>query len=391
MEQEWDLFRRGHLDQERHHRLVSDAIRRNLSDLVTHGQLTSGGQVRIPVKALKQWRFEFDPDRNDHTGTFEADPLSSGGRGGGSGKRPRKGDIVGYRPRDAKGKGKSGQGGDGEGEAYYEVEVGAEAVAEILFADLELPRIQRKQASNSFIQREMMQDIRKKGPFSNLDKRRTVIENIRRNAASGTPGFGNLTDDDLRFRAFNVDRVPEDRVAVIFVRDRSGSMGEQEKHLTRVLSFWITQFLQYKYQRIAETAFVLFDTEASEVTEDEFIHLSEGGGTVVSTGFRRAQQIIDERFPPEQYNLYLFAFSDGDNPTGDNPQVVEVTSRLLPICNLIGYADIRPGGSSQVGRVEWSSVAKELQRLGADHLVTVNIREQDDVLGAMKRFFKKIG
>lgn len=389
MEQEWDLFRRGHLDQERHHRLVSDAIRRNLSDLVTHGQLTSGGRVRIPVKALKQWRFEFDPDRNDHTGTFEADPLTSGGQGGQSGKRPRKGDIVGYRPREGKGQG--GQGGDGEGETFYEVEVGVEAVAEILFADLELPRMQRKQSSASFTEREAMQDIRKKGPISNLDKRRTVIENIRRNAATGTLGFGNLADDDLRFRAFNVERVPEDRVAVLFVRDSSGSMGEPEKHLTRVLSFWITRFLQYKYKRIAETAFVLFDTKASEVTEDEFIHLSEGGGTLVSTGFKQAQQIMTDRFPPERFNLYLFAFSDGDNPTGDNPQVVQVASQLLPICNLVGYADIRPGSSGRAGKVEWSSVAQELQKIGADHLVTVNIREQDDVLGAMKRFFKKIG
>lgn len=386
LEQAWELFRRGHLDQERHHRLVRDAVKRNLADLVTHGHITAGGRVRIPIRALKQWRFAFDPEHQESTGTFSGDPLRPGNGSGRPGGRPRKGDIVGYRPKDEEGSG--GPGGEGHDEGVYEVEVGVEAVADVLFTNLELPRLRKKAPADAFTEELKMEEIRRKGALSNLDKRRTALENIRRNAARGAPEFGGLAEEDLRFRAAEIRRVPQDQVAVLFVRDRSGSMGEEEKYLTRVLSFWITRFLQHKYQKVAETAFVLFDTEASEVTEDEFIHRSEGGGTLVSTGFKLAAEIIAERFPPERYNLYLFAFSDGDNPSSDTPEVVRVVQELLPIINLIGYADIRPGAYKST-RSEWSTVAQELRDLKEEHLVAVNLREQEDVLRAMERFFSK--
>lgn len=50
---DWDLFRRGVLDQERHHELVRDAVRKNLKDLVTSNDLIvqeGGRRVRLPVR-----------------------------------------------------------------------------------------------------------------------------------------------------------------------------------------------------------------------------------------------------------------------------------------------------------------------------------------------------
>jgi uncharacterized protein len=392
MESPWDLFRRGQLDQERHLRLVREAIGKNLQDLVNHGAITNGGRVRLPIKSLRQWRFEFDPLRQEHTGTFPPDASGGnavGGQGQQPGRRPRKGDVVGRLPEQGQGgRGDPGGSGEGEGgEGFYEVEVGVEAVAEALFDGLELPRLQRKQAAEYYTEEWQMEDIRRKGSMANLDKRRTALENIVRNAAAGAPGFGNLSDADLRFRAPDVRRVPQDQVAVLFVRDRSGSMGDLEKHLTRVLAFWITRFLTFKYAKAVETAFVLFDTSAQEVTEEEFFHRSEGGGTAVSTGFRLAREIIEERFQPDRYNLYVFAFSDGDNPPSDNKAVDAVVGELAEICNLVGYADIRP--SQRAEDHGWSSVAETLRDLDAPHVVTVNISEQEDTLKAMQRFFQK--
>lgn len=385
MEQPWDLFRRGQLDQERHLRLIREAVRKNLADLVTHGSITAGGRVRVPVKALKQWRFEFDPYRHEHTGTFAPDPFDQATQGQGQPKgRPRKGDVVGYLPRQGKGSGSGGPGGEDGGEGTYEVEVGVEAVAEALFADLELPRLQRKLQAQQVTEEWHMEALRRRGAMSNLDKRRTALENVRRNAAAGRPGFGGLSEDDLRFRAADLRFIPQDQVAVIFVRDCSGSMGEQEKHLTRVLAFWISRFLQFKYRKAAETAFVLFNTSAMEVSEEDFFHRSEGGGTVVSTGFGQAREIIRQRFSPESYNLYVFAFSDGDNPVSDTPQVMAHIRELEPICNLIGYADITPNGSS-----DWSEVGRSLRDASIPHLVSVRLKEQKDALTAMQRFFRK--
>lgn len=387
LESPWDLFRRGQLDQERHLRLIRDAIHRNLHDLVSHGAITGGGRIRLPIRALRQWRLEFDPLSQEQTGAFP--PSDQGGGGQGQprpGGRPKKGDVVGRLPSRGGDKGGSGEGEGGEG--FYEVEIGVEAVAEALFADLELPRLQRREQAQEFTEEFRMEDLRRRGSISNLDKRRTVMENIMRNAARGNPAFGSLSDSDLRFRAPDVRRLPQDRVAVLFVRDRSGSMGELEKHLTRVLAFWITRFLSYKYSRVVETAFILFDTSASEVSEEDFFHLSEGGGTMVSTGLQLARQLIEERYQPARYNLYVIAFSDGDNTASDNDRVKEVAGELAGLCNLVGYADIRP---SQKGdsREDWSPVARELLSLKAPQVMTVNLREQADVLKAMQRFFRK--
>ena len=366
-------------------RLLREAVRKNLPDLVTHGTITGGGRVRIPIKAIRQWRLEFDTEQQEQTGSFSPSQDSGGSGQPQPGGRPKKGDVLGHRPKQGQGQGQGGAGGDGGGEATYDVEIGVEAVAEELFTDMELPRLQHKQQAEQFTEEWRMEDIRKRGSMSNLDKRRTVVENIVRNAARGEARFGELADADLRFRTPEIRRTPQDKVAALFVRDRSGSMGEQEKYLTRVMAFWITRFLAFKYRKSVETAFVLFDTEAVEATEEEFFHRSEGGGTAVSTGFRLADQIIHERYSPDRYNLYLFTFSDGDNPSSDNPEVESLASKLAAVCNLIGYADIKPRSHGS----EWSSVALALQGLACPHLLTVNIRNQEDVLTALRGLFRK--
>lgn len=360
-------------------------MRKNLGDIIVNADITGGnGKVRVPVKVMPQYKFEFAADDEEGTGAFPQD-----GQGGGKGGRPKKGDVVGQRPE--RGQGQPGSGGDGEGdEGTYEVEIGVEHIAEAVFADLELPNLQRKLQAPAFIEEDMPESVRKRGPISALLKKQTVMQNIMRNAAKGEAKFGGLCDDDLRFRAWETKRIPQDRVAVIFIRDRSGSMGDYEKHMTRMLSFWITKFLEYKYCKIVEKAFVMFTTEAIECTEEDYFHLSENGGTKMSSGLEFARKLALERFPPEAYNLYTFMFSDGDNLSSDTEAMVAEAKALANMCNLFGYGEIAlPVNGPSLYR--GITALKYLQEMGHPAFSGVTVAGADGVQAAMQTWFRKRG
>lgn len=86
--------------------------------------------------------------------------------------------------------------------------------------------------------------------MGNLDKRRSIMEAIKRSARAGEPGFHGLSDDDLRFKVWEHKTRPESAAVVIAMRDASGSMGEFKKYLTRSLFFWLVRFLRTKYTAV---------------------------------------------------------------------------------------------------------------------------------------------
>ncbi len=375
----WDLFRRGHLDQKKHIELIRKAIRENITDLITHGKIVSGDKIVIPIKELRQWKFEYEEKNEEGTAIVEGDP--------------QEGDIIGKKPD----KGQGNQpGGDGEhDEGYFEVVVDAESVSEILFDDLELPNIQKKQPKDYFKEEYVQESVSRKGIMPNLDKKRTIVQNIRRNAAKGDAKFKDILDDDLRYKADMIKKIPQDKVVVFFIRDRSGSMGEAKKHLTRVFAFWIIKFLKFKYRQMIEDVYVLFDTKAEEVTQDEFITKSEGGGTKVSTGINLADDIVNKRYPTEHYNIYFMLFTDGDNWGEDNNTALQSIENVLPYNNLFGCANIKGYGNSQGNYHGFFSLdsgfIKDLRKMDKDNLVVTDVEDQEDILRAMKEFFKKGG
>ena len=47
------------------------------------------------------------------------------------------------------------------------------------------------------------------------------------------------------------------------------------------------------------------------------------------------RKIIEREFPPAEWNIYFFQFSDGDNWGEDNESCLNfLTEHLLPVCNL---------------------------------------------------------
>jgi uncharacterized sporulation protein YeaH/YhbH (DUF444 family) len=162
---------------------------------------------------------------------------------------------------------------------------------------------------------------------------------------------------------------------------RHNSMGEFEKDIARSFYFWMVRFLRTKYQNV-RIVFISHHTEAKEVTEEEFFHRGESGGTQVSSAYELALRIIAERFPPSEWNIYPFHFSDGDNLPWDNDLCVSLVKRLVEQCNLFGYGEIREGY-----RGSTSTLMSAFGKIHDPKFVTVTISDKKEVYPALKKFF----
>jgi len=367
--EDWSLHRKGAIDQARHMQKVKEAIKQNLADIVSEQSIiTSDGKkvLRVPIRTLEEYRFRFDPDAGKQVGQ---------GQGG-----TRVGDVVG-RVGQGQGPGQGSRAGDQPGIDYYEAEVTVDELAELIFEDLELPNLEEKRLRELESETVRFTDIRKHGPFANLDKKRTIRQNIVRNAKLGNPHFGRLKNDDLRFKTWERDVKRESNAVVIAMMDVSGSMGPFEKYVSRAFYYWMVRFLRTRYDHV-EIRFIAHHTEAKEVTEEEFFTRGESGGTRASSAYELALTLIDQQFPPDSWNIYPFHFSDGDNWPSDNDLCRKLAEELLARCNLFGYGEIRQGRYAYQ-----STLMHTLERINHPKLVTVTITEKSDVYPALRKFF----
>jgi hypothetical protein len=90
-----------------------------------------------------------------------------------------------------------------------------------------------------------------------------------------------------------------------------------------------------------EVVFVRHTHEAKEVDEDTFFTSRETGGTLVSSALETAAQIIAERFPVDQWNIYIAQASDGDNMSSDRNRVLtSMNESLLPASQYFAYLEV---------------------------------------------------
>lgn len=370
--QDWSFDRRGAKDEARHNEKVKESIKGNLGDVVSDGSIitadpTTKKTVKIPMKSLELPRFKFGDNQ--------------GGVGSGNGDgEPQPGDLV-------EGDGDGPEAGDQPGDEFYEAELTIEEIQALVFEDLGLPNMQERGANDIYSEEVRFDDIRKKRTTNNLDVGRTVMENIMRNAQQGGEAvIGNITPDDYRVRSWEEEMKPKNSAVVIAMADISGSMGDFEKYITRSFCWWSVGFLKSKYPSV-DIVFVAHDTEAYEVTEEQFFTRGAGGGTKCSSANRKALDIISSRYPTDQYNVYPLHFSDGDNWSGDNEDCADLVNQMLTDdVNQYAYVQINSRGQreSQLYRTYEESVDDERYK-------GIMIDDKEDVLEALKKVFNGDG
>ena len=145
---------------------------------------------------------------------------------------------------------------------------------------------------------------------------------------------------DLRYRNRIREPVPTSKAAMFCLMDVSGSMDEARKDLAKRFFILLYLFLTRHYQQ-TDVIFIRHHTQAAEVTEDEFFHATESGGTVVSSALTLMHEVIRARYNSSEWNIYGAQASDGDNWQQDSSKCRELLDdKLLPLCRYFAYVQV---------------------------------------------------
>lgn len=359
-------------DRRRHRELVEKSIKENIGSIISDESIIGKGKhkkIKIPIKGLKEYYFKYGKNKQ---GILSGTGAEEKGK-----KIPKKNLAEGV------GKGDEGAGND-EGEEIYETEITVEEAIHYLFEDLSLPYLKHKEFNQIETQYGSKQNgVRDKGPLFRLSKKHTVIEKIKREKRMVRTleelgkqheelGRVPFHQEDLKYFYKKPKLKRDSNAVVICIMDTSGSMGQTKKYLARSFYFLLYQFLSIRYMNV-EIAFIAHTTVAKEVSEDDFFHRGESGGTYISSGYEKAIELIKERYSPTNWNIYTFHCSDGDNWGEDNDQAVELANRLCELCNLFGYGEIKT--SSYTSTI----MSRYLEDIQKPNFTAVKISRKEDV------------
>jgi uncharacterized sporulation protein YeaH/YhbH (DUF444 family) len=358
-------------DLGRFRQIVRGRVRDDLRRYMSRGELIGRhgkDLVSINLPRIDIPQFVHDPDNLDHVGRGDSRP----------------GTVLG--PAGEPGTGE-GAAGHSPGEHMLEVEMTIDELAELMGEELRLPRIEPKGVRDLHSQSERYTSVSTTGPESLRHFKRTFRRALRRQLAAGTydPSNPVLVPEpvDRRYRSFRRLQTPQSNAAILYVMDVSGSMGASQKEIVRTTSFWIDTWLRAHYRGI-ETAYVIHDADAREVDRETFFRTRESGGTVISSAYAACRDILSARFPAEEWNIYLFQFSDGDNwSESDTEHSVDLLADdLLPSLNLFCYGQVEsPYGSGQYIR------GLEQRFGGEERVILTVIEEKPGIPDAIRTFF----
>jgi len=385
-------------DRLRHRQKIRESIRENIADIIAEESIIGKSRdrvIKVPIRGIREYRFVY------------GDNAPGVGQGNGT---SQPGQVVGKAKSEGQGEG-ADKAGDRAGVDYYETDVTLEELIDIMFEDLDLPDLERKALRQiEALRMSKRRGYRTVGIRVRLDKHRTVKSRVKRKLAAQrrerldaalTRGDGDPPEvdadappeeakrfpfhvSDLVYRHVTTDVRRESNAVVMCIMDTSGSMDTMKKYLARSFFFLLYQFIATKYRSV-EIVFISHHTEAHEVTEEEFFHKGESGGTFISSGYQKALDIIVERYHPSLWNIYAFHCSDGDNFDSDNSTALKTANELAQVCNLFGYGDIKPLGS----RYYESSMLNIFRRLDAENFQTVLIERKEDIWPSFKAFLAK--
>jgi len=385
---------------------VADAIsKRGIKDL------DNGEKVGIPAKDINEPQFQHGQGGvrrrvhpgNDHfiSGDQIERPSGGGGRGGSKGSP------------------------DGESVDDFVFTLSREEFLDIFFDDLALPNLVKTQLARVQDYKRVRAGFTSSGIPANINIVRSMRGAVaRRTAFTGPlvarirqleaqvkelletrteldPEVKALRAEIVRLRA-RIERIPfidtfdlrfNNRIripqpstqAVMFcVMDVSGSMDEQKKQMAKRFFMLLYLFLTRTYDQI-EVVFVRHHTVASEVTEDEFFHSRESGGTVVSSALDMVHKIICERYSTSMWNIYCAQASDGDNWDNDSPRCREMLGeQILPLVQYFAYIEITSGEPQNL----WLEYEK-IQPYFAERFAMQRIEDQKDIYPVFRELFKK--
>jgi uncharacterized protein len=214
-------------------------------------------------------------------------------------------------------------------------------------------------------------------------KHQLLIEEITKlsHAIKRTPWLDTF---DLKYNLQIKQPIPRSKAVMFCIMDVSGSMDQATKDIAKRFFILLYLFLQRNYER-TEIVFIRHHTSAKEVDEDEFFHSRETGGTVVSSALKLMQEIIEDRYSPNDWNIYGAQASDGDNWGDDSANCKELMSEhLLPACQYYSYIEITPHDRQAL----WHTY-EEIYRENPDKFSLQHIVGVEDIYPVFRELFHR--
>lgn len=361
------------VNRQRFLRRYRQQIQKAVSDAVNERSITDidkGGKVSIPARDINE------PIIHHGQGGYNERVLPGN-------KHFSEGDKI-ARPQGGEGQGSGGKASDsGEGMDDFSFTLSQEEFLDFMFDGLELPNLVKRQLSGLEEFKSVRGGIANEGQPGRVNIVRSLRSaNMRRLALTGgkrrqlqelhaelaeLEQLPEIERDQLRFNAileaiakleksiskipwldtfdlkYNLmikQPVPRSKAVMFCIMDVSGSMDQATKDIAKRFFILLYLFLQRNYEK-TDIVFIRHHTSAKEVDEDEFFHSRETGGTVVSSALRLMQEIIKDRYSPEQWNIYGAQASDGDNWGEDSDVCRDIlVDELLPNCQYFSYIEI---------------------------------------------------
>ena len=405
------------VNRQRFLRRYKEQIKESVADAVNRRSITdteTGEDVSIPHKDIKEPTFHHGQGgvrERVHPGNdqfIKGDKIERppGGQGGGSGA------------------GEGDASPDGEGQDEFVFQISKDEYLDLLFEDLELPNLEKNQntkitewkktragyqtagiPSNIAIIRSLQQSlarrtamtagkkrllkeleeelqlIRSTEPAKPIEEKRikAEIEELKQRIAS-VPFIDSF---DLRFKNYERRPVPSSQAVMFCLMDVSGSMDQATKDIAKRFYVLLYMFLNRTYENV-EVVFIRHHTQAKEVDEHEFFYSQETGGTIVSSALKMMKDIVEKRYPLNEWNIYAAQASDGDNWADDSPKCKELLEQnLLPACQYYAYIEI----TRRSHQTLWHEYEKIQQEYS--HFAMKNIRNVDDIYPVFRELFRK--
>ena len=173
--------------------------------------------------------------------------------------------------------------------------------------------------------------------------------------------------------------------------DVSASMTESHKDLAKRFFMMLNLFISRKYKRV-DAVFIRHHTQAKECDEEEFFTGRESGGTVVSSAFELAKDIMSERYSPSEWNVYFAQASDGDNWSDDNGKLLEILQNdILPVSQFFSYIEVgEPRGMGMLGGFAHQLMEVYDNIVGSNqNMVAERVQKPSDVYPIFRKIFAK--
>lgn len=326
----------------------------------------------------------------------------------------------------------SGDNGNGS-EEPVEIYLSQEEFSKLAFEDMELPNFVEKDKAVLDLKKFKHAGFTKYGLPSNLNIVKSFKESFARRIASRgvlKEKIGSLEvkiknreynldldEDETMFRVQIVElekqlkripyfdetdlryntRVPMTKKiasAVVFLcLDVSGSMTGEMREAVRRLYYMVSLFLRTRYQQL-DIVFIRHTEEAEEVSEEKFFYSDIYGGTAFIPTYKLVNKIIEDRYNPNQYNIYVAHASDGD--CFDEPEDVKkfIAKNLVPKIQFGFYVNVSVTNILSTYRQYMLDNAEvevrgEKSFKGLDKYKAIRMTTTDHVYSAMMLLFGK--